>query len=219
MSQRLDDLLSQPRPIDAASLDKARALLAAELKAPRPRGWRGDALVLLAVSWGMAALVAVVLLAAGATSADLVGRHGAALGLVFAVGTACAWAAVAPPSSGRLLFSSAMGLSGIIGLVVLRALGVSAPSATPEWVCTVSHAGAGIAPLAVALMVLKKSAPHPLRAALAGLAVGTCGALIGEIGCAQPWQHVLVYHLSAWLALVAACAVFARRLVRSSYAP
>ncbi|MBL8958017.1 MAG: DUF1109 domain-containing protein, partial [Myxococcaceae bacterium] len=63
------------------------------------------------------------------------------------------------------------------------------------------------------------SAPHPVRAALAGLAVGTCGALIGEVGCAQPWQHVLVYHLSAWLALMGACAVFARRLARSSYAP
>ncbi len=219
MSQKLDDLLKQPSAIDATSLAKARAAIAAELKAPRPRSWRGDAVLLLGASWGMAALVAVVLLAAGATGAELIARHGAALGLVFAVGTACAWAALAPPSSGRLMFSSAMGLSGLVGLVVLRAMGVTAPSATPEWVCTLTHAGAGVAPLAVALMVLKKSAPHPLRAALAGVAVGTCGALIGEVGCAQPWQHVLGYHLSAWLALVAACAVFARRLARSSYAP
>ncbi len=219
MSQKLDDLLKQPASIDAPSLDKARAALAAELKGPRPRSWRADAALLLAASWGMAALVAVVLFIAGATATDLIARHGAALGLVFAVGAACAWSALAPPSRGRLFFSAAMGLSGLVGLVVLRALGLSAPSATPEWVCTLTHTGVGIAPLAVALMVLKKSAPHPLRAALAGVAVGTCGALIGEIGCGQPWQHVLVYHLSAWLALVAACAVFARRLVRSSYAP
>lgn len=215
---KLDELLQQA-PVDTASLQRSRGLLAAELKRPRPRSWRIDAVLLLAASWGVAALVAVALFAAGATGAELLSRHGASIGLLFAVGTSCAWAALAPPSWGRLGFAVAAGLSGLVGLVVLRAMGVTAPSAQPEWLCTATHLGAGVAPLGVALAMLKKSAPHPVRAVLAGLAVGTCGALIGEIGCAQPWQHVLVFHLSAWLALVAACAVVARRLVRSSYAP
>ena len=218
MSQKLDALLKDA-PVDTASIERSRALLQAALKEPRPRSWKADAALLVLSSWGMAALVAVVLLMSGATGAELITRHGAALGLLFAVGTASAWAALAPPSGGRLFFSAALGFSGLIGLVGLRALGITAPSALPQWICTVTHLGVGIAPLVVALMMLKKSAPHPLRAALAGLAAGTCGALIGEIGCAQPWQHVAVFHLSAWLALVAACAVFARRLSRSSYAP
>jgi hypothetical protein len=101
--------------------------------------------------------------------------------------------------------------------VLLR--GEGHPSTTPEWVCTVSHLGLGAGPLGLMLAMLRKSALSAARTALAGLAVGATGAMLGELACEQSWVHVATFHLSAWLGLAVVAMLVARRLAPRSFAP
>ncbi len=88
-----------------------------------------------------------------------------------------------------------------------------------EWFCALSHAGADLLPLGLALHLLRKSAPSLPRALLAGVAAGSCGAMVGEAGCGQSWQHVLVFHGGAWLLIAGAALLLSRWLKPVSYAP
>jgi hypothetical protein len=124
---------------------------------------------------------------------------------------------LAPRRRGQVLAGFVVAGAGLIGLVAMR--GAGTPSSAAPWVCTLSHLSIGAAPLLLALALLRKSAIGPARAALAGLAVGTTGAMIGEIGCEQGWMHVLVWHLSAWVALAIVAGLVSRRLMPRSFAP
>ena len=53
----------------------------------------------------------------------------------------------------------------------------------------------------------------------AGLAVGATGALVGELACGRGWQHVALYHVSAWLLVAAVSLIVGRRRSPLSYAP
>ena len=74
-------------------------------------------------------------------------------------------------------------------------------------------------PAGVALWLLRGGAWHPLRAVAAGLAAGTVGLLVGEIGCERGLAHVLVYHLGFWLVAAATFLLATRWLRPRSFAP
>ena len=218
LGSHLDDLLRQH---GAASLSehemaRSRALTAAELTKP-VRPWRSDARNLVLAAGGMSAGVTSVLLATGSSSLQLVLSRLATVLPLMALGGVAAWFAVAPGKPRArwgIVFATALAMAA---LVVTR--GAGHPSALPQWVCTVSHLSLGFGPFVLALFTLRRSAPNLLRSMVAGLAVGTVGAIVGEVGCDQGWQHVLVFHLVPWLALTAASVLVSSRMSRWSYAP
>ncbi len=215
MATRLDELLQEP-PNDSRSA--MRALLAAELKKTPARSWKKDVFMVCAAIVGLTLSTVLVLIATGNSSLDAVSlRLPSFLGLLL-IGCASAWLAFAPRPHRRLHFGFALGAVGLVGIVLARGV-TGSPATQPEWVCTVSHIGLGAGPLILALTLLRRAAPGVLRSAVAGLAVGSVGAAIGEVGCAQSWSHVLIFHCGAWLA-VAAVSVLAGRLLKPrSFAP
>jgi hypothetical protein len=216
---RLDELLSSAGSSDPASLERMRASLQAELTKPPPRSWRVDVVLLLAAAWGAGLAVGIVLLVAGQTTASLLSQHAAAFAWLFLTGALAASAAIAPRSTFFRVAGPIALAAGPVGLVLLRLYAGGAASAAPPWVCTVSHLAVGLVPLAVGVVVLKRSAPSGTRALFCGVAAGTAGALLGELGCGQDWLHVAVFHVSAWLLVAAATALVGLRVKRSSYAP
>jgi hypothetical protein len=97
--------------------------------------------------------------------------------------------------------------------------GTGAASATSEWVCSLSHVGVGLLPLAVGLWSLRQSAWTWRRAFGAGLGAGTAGAFLGELACHKGATHVLAHHVGAWLFVALACVVISRTLRPRTYAP
>ncbi len=215
---KLDDLLSSAsKPTGHGSDERLRAAVFAELEVPPGRGWRGDVVLVIGVCWLAFVLAAVVMLAVGQLQpALLMSRALPLTGLLF-VGAFCAFAALAPRRPGQLLVGFGVAAVGLLGLVLVRGEGHA--SATAPWVCTLSHLGLGAGPMVLALMMLKKSAIHPARAAVLGLGVGATGAMLGELACEQSWAHVAVWHLAAWAGLAAIASVVSRRLVPRSFAP
>ncbi len=216
MAPKLDELLSQSKAAERP-LDAVRAALQAELSQPRGPSWRKSLALAVGACWALMLAFGVVLVLAGAAEpAHLLARAPLIAGLA-ALTAFTAWLALAPLPRWAPLFGALAGVLGVAVLVVAR--GVGAASTTPEWVCTATHLGAGVLPLVVMLLALRRAAHYPLRALAAGFAVGTTGAEIGELACGRGWLHVLEYHATAWLLIAVLCLVIARRLKRVSYAP
>jgi hypothetical protein len=200
------------------ALARARTAALAELRrAPVATPWRRQAGVVVAIWVGMSVLAgAATLLAPLATLRDVIARAPllAALLAVAAVGGV---ASLAP--RGRVWTS----LAGVAALLTMAALvmsrGAGVPSSTPEWVCSASHVGIGLLPLAVGLWSLRQSAWTWRRAFVTGLGAGTAGAFLGELACHQGARHVLVHHLGAWLLVTLACVAISRRLRPRTFAP
>lgn len=215
---KLDDLLSAPDPAADAPTDKLRAAVFAELDAAAPkRTWRADVVLLVGLCWGLVMAAGVVLFVAGEIHLDHVVQRVVPLASLFLVGAYCAFAALAPRRRTRLVAGFLVAAVGLVGLVLVRGAGVVSTAA--PWVCTLSHLSVGAAPLVLALTLLRKSAMGPVRAALAGIAVGTTGAMLGELACEQGWAHVAVWHLGAWVGLVLVAMAVSSRLVPRSFAP
>lgn len=218
MGPKLDALLKDSNSGDAAARARVKALALAEVAQGKPRrSWRGDIALLTGVTWACAlAVVAITLLTGTAAAGQLSARLVPVLPLlvVAAVG---GWAAIAPRPAALLPLGLLAGLAGLVLVVATRGEGHASP--LPQWVCTAAHLGIGAVPLSVALVLLRKSAPNPLRAVVAGLAVGTVGAIAGELACEQSWQHVLLFHGAAWLGVAAASLAISRRLTPRSWAP
>ncbi len=215
----LDDLLRQQgaaTPLSEQEASRTLALTAAELTKP-VRPWRRDARNLVLAAVGMSVGLAAVNLATGNSSLALVLSRLATVLPLMALGGLAVWFAIAPGKLRARWGVIAATVLAMAALVVTR--GDGHPSTLPQWVCTVSHVSLGFGPLVLALFTLRRSAPSLLRSVVAGLAVGTVGAVAGEVGCEQGWQHVLVFHLVPWLALTAASVVVSSRMKRWSYAP
>jgi hypothetical protein len=180
------------------------------------RSWRGDAALVLASAWGVALAITAVLAALGQTGPELLERHAGALAWVLVCGGVAAVAALGPIRRSTRFVAVLAAIAAPVVLVLLRVRAGGETSRLPQWVCTVSHLGVGIVPLVVGLSVLRRAAPSPARAVLCGLAAGTAGALVGEVACAQSWEHVALFHVSAWAALAVICARVSQRLQRSS---
>jgi hypothetical protein len=197
---------------------RARAAALAELRGkPVATSWRRHAAAVV-VAWAGVAVVATAatLIASLAGAADLVARAPllAALLAVAAVGGV---ASQAPGARRWTAVAIGGALVTMAALVVSR--GAGTPSATPEWVCSVSHIALGLLPLAVGLWSLRQSAWTRRRAVATGLGAGTAGALLGELACHQGARHVLVHHVGAWLVVAIACVVISRRLRPRTFAP
>lgn len=215
----LDELLSQAPARDGAAAERVLAAARGELALGRPvRRWRTQALWVMAASGGLALAVAGVMLSVGAvTDALLLGRAHL-LALLLGTGALCAWAALSP--RGRTLRRVGVGLAMTCAAVLVLARGTpNTPPTLPGWVCAASHVAVGVVPLVVALLTLRGAVFEPLRALVAGLAVGTTGAFVGELACEQGWRHVAGYHLLAWGIVAVASLVISRSLKPRSYAP
>jgi hypothetical protein len=203
---------------DAAPLARARAAALGELRrAPIPTPWTRQAALVVSVWVGIALLAgAATVLAAIATPAGLAARAPLLIALLaLAVGGGIA--SLAPRGRG---WTAVMLVAAPLTMVALvGARGAGLPSATPGWVCSVSHVGLGLIPLAVGLWALRQSAWSWPRALTVGLGAGTAGAFLGELACHQGARHVLVHHLGAWLFIALACLAISRQLKPRSYAP
>jgi hypothetical protein len=197
---------------------RARAAALAELRAkPVATPWRRHAAVVVAAWAGVAvAAVAAMLVASLAGAADIVARA-PLLAALLAVATVGGVASQAPGARRWTAVAIGGALVTMAALVVSRGAGM--PSATPEWVCSVSHVALGLLPLTVGLWSLRQSAWTGRRAVATGLGAGTAGALLGELACHQGARHVLVHHVGAWLVVAIACVAISRRLRPRTFAP
>jgi hypothetical protein len=212
---KLDDLLMQTAQ-SSSPLERARAALTLELnKKPAPT-WKASLLMPVAASWLLMLAAASALIAAGDATPLLASRLPLIMSLALLTGLS-GWLAVAPLGRAAPMVGTAIGLAAAAGLVMVRGIGM--PSQTPEWICTASHVGAGVIPLGFMIAALRRASPNPWRALAGGFAVGTTGAVIGELACSRGWQHVLTYHLGAWLMIAVVCLFLSRRVRPLSYAP
>jgi len=216
----LEQLIKAPgSALAPEALERARAAAAGELaRTPQAVPWTREAgrwLGAMWLLWGGAAVAGVV--AGVVTPEGLVSRL-PSLALVSAAQVLCAFAASAP--RGYRLRWPAVGLSllSVVGVVVLRAAPASAPTA-PAWACTVSHLAVDALPLWLGLRMLRGIAPASWRFIAAGLAVGATGGAIGELACGRGWEHVALYHVTAWLLVAAVALWVGSRRPPLSYAP
>ena len=212
-----------PSRAPAPRLDAARLLARAELTAhPRPTPWWRELLVLLAV---YAAVMAGGL--AWFSGDGLVGNRappmviaGVALLTLVLVGGG-AFLALAPARR-RLPW----------GLVALAALSVAAvqvlggsglqirPPMRGMLGCMGSEVVLSVLPMAVALVLLCRSAFQPVRALAAGLSAAGVSLLVLHIHCPDGTvSHLLSAHVLPWLLLAGVSVLVRSRLPTRSYAP
>jgi hypothetical protein len=219
MRPSLDSLLTQVPPSDSVAMGRALIAAREELARKQPvRRWRTQAVWVVAASVGMVVAVAGVLLALGQVDAGHLLRRSPLFALLWVTAAVCAWGALSP--SGHRLRLGGIALAMVSATLLVASRGAPHAEPTlPGWVCTASHFGVALVPLLVALLSLRGAAFLPLRAIVAGLAVGTTGALVGELACAQGWRHVAGYHLSAWALVAGVALAVSRSLKPRSFAP
>ncbi|RKH68381.1 NrsF family protein [Corallococcus aberystwythensis] len=219
MSPPSDPWRSAPPRLDPRAMERALAASRAELALKRPvRPWRSQAVGVFAASAGLALAVLGVFLALGRTTGAMLTGRAPMLAMLLSTGAVCSWGALSP--RGRPLRWVGVGMALLSSaLLVLTRVAPRGPSSLPEWVCTVSHVALALVPLVVALVALRSAAFDPLRAAVAGLSVGTVGAFVGELACEQGPGHVATYHLGAWALLTLTTWALSKRLKPRTYAP
>ncbi|RKH19656.1 DUF1109 family protein [Corallococcus sp. CA047B] len=209
--------------IREAKLEETRRKSLTELAAaPLPTPWWRDALVLL-----------VTYLAVGAVGLVLVGRHGMLLNSAPPpVVAAVALLIVAGVGGGALLGVAPGRKRWPLGLVALGAVGVALaqltgrsgvqvrPLLTGALGCMGTEVVLSVVPLALALVLLCRSAYQPVRALAAGLSSAGVGLLVLHVHCPDGAAgHLMLGHLLPWVAL-AGVAVFIRsRLPSRTFAP
>lgn len=219
MRPSLDSLLSQPYPTDAAAVGRALDAARQEMALRRAvRRWRSQAVWVFTSTVAMVVLVAAVLLVLKQMTFATLLMRAPLFVLLWITGAVCAWGALSP--RGKWMQRVGIGLSMVSAVALVLARGQEHVASTlPEWVCSVSHVGVGLGPLIVSVLALRSAAFRPVRALVAGLSVGTTGALVGELACARGWVHVAGYHLSAWAVIAIVEVVVSRSLQARSFAP
>ncbi|WP_224364343.1 DUF1109 domain-containing protein [Hyalangium versicolor] len=219
MRPTLDSLLSQSYPTDAAVLGRTLDAARQELARNRTvRRWRSQAFWVFTSTVAMVALLASVLLVTKQVAFSALLRRAPLFGLLWVTGAVCAWGALSPRGKWLRLGGIGLAVVSAVALVLSRGEPLTQPS-LPEWVCTLSHLSVALGPLIVSLLALRSAAFRPVRAMVAGLSVGTTGALVGELACAQGWLHVAGYHLTAWAVVAIVEVVVSRSLKSRSFAP
>ncbi len=200
------------------ALARSRAAALSELRAqPTSRSWRAQAWRVVAAFVGTGLVGAAAVLIAGLSGwPRVLERTPLLLGLL-ATGAVGGFVALSPRGRLRRPLVLVGGPALMAALVLSR--GSGAPSSTPEWVCSVSHVGIGLLPLAFALWGLRQAAWRWWRALAAGLGAGTAGALLGELACRRGALHVLRYHVGAWLLVAGACVLLSRAMRPRTFAP
>ncbi|MBS2031126.1 MAG: DUF1109 domain-containing protein [Deltaproteobacteria bacterium] len=212
-----EELSRQTTPaLNADALQRVRGALGAALAEP-PRRWRRDAAILVAGLAGFTVLLAGALGLAGNWAVNVGPARFVDVGLLLMAVGFGGWAAIAPPTRARSALALASAALAICAIVAMRGPGLTSP--LPQWVCTVSHLGVDLVPLAVVLWRMRVAAPSVWRALAGGLAAGVPGAALGELACGQGARHVALFHLPAWLLVVTLSWAVSRRLRPASFAP
>ncbi|WP_223638122.1 NrsF family protein [Corallococcus sp. EGB] len=212
-----------PTPVDEARLEQTRRQSLTELAArPRPTPWWKEVAVLLATY-----------LVVGVLGLFVVGRHGmmlnaaspwavALVALLIVVGVGGgAMVALAPM---RRAWPFTLVASGALVVALAQLTGRSGVQARPFLAGTLGCMGAEVAlsvvPLALALVLLCRSAFQPVRALAAGLSSAGVSLLVLHVHCPDGSAgHLMLGHVLPWLVL-AGVAVFIRsRLPSRSFAP
>lgn len=212
-----------PLPVDEAKLEQARRQSLTELAAhPLPTPWWKEVAVLLATYLGV-----------GAVGLLVVGRHGMLLNSASPLSIALvALLIVAGVGGGALVALAPRQRTWPLGLVAVGALAVALaqlaggsgvqvrPLLTSTLGCMGTEAALSVVPLALALVLLCRSAFQPLRALAAGLSAAGVGTLVLHVHCPDgAADHLMLGHVLPWLAL-AGVAVFIRsRLPSRTFAP
>jgi len=192
----------------------------AELRrVPIATPWQRQAGRAVAAVLAFSALALLVCVIAGIGPGARVGDKAALLGVLLAAQAVGIWSIAAPFSRRRLGAAVASAVVAGLAVALARAGSSTGAGSSPDWLCSVSHLAVDVVPAGVALWLLRGGAWHPLRAVAAGLAAGTVGLLVGEIGCERGVVHVLVYHLGFWLVAAAGFLLATRRVRPRSFAP
>ncbi|MFZ5439514.1 MAG: NrsF family protein [Myxococcota bacterium] len=208
----------QPAPMSESAKARVRGQLQRALQERKGASWKRGLGLLLAVTLGLASLVALGGVAGGAFSPELLLTRVMSLVMLLGAGALAVVAAVRPGTSWTQRWASLGAvLAAVVSVLVLRADGHE--SSSPQWLCTVSHFGTELLPAAVAIFVMRSFDPGRLRATLAGAAVGLTGLFLGELACERGLVHVLLFHVPVLLVMVVLLPWLAERLGRRSFAP
>ncbi|MFY2560032.1 DUF1109 domain-containing protein [Corallococcus terminator] len=141
--------------------------------------------------------------------------------LILALLSAGTYVALSPqrrivPSAAVLATAGALGLT-----VVLTGSGQAGRPFLEGLVgCMGTELAVTVVPLAVTLVLLSRSAFHPVRALAAGLSAGAASLLVLHLHCPDGTaSHLLWGHVVPWLALGGIALLLRSRLPTSSYAP
>ncbi|WP_426735878.1 DUF1109 domain-containing protein [Myxococcus faecalis] len=208
---------------EGASLDAAHSFAYEALaRRPRARPWWHELLLLLGVH-GAIAMTALAVLAHGAwvaNRADVPVIVGVGL-LLTALLSSGAYVALAPhrrtvPWGGVIAVMLSVGAT-----VVLSGSGVrTAPLMAGILGCAGTELAVTAVPLAFTLVLLCRSAYHPVRALAAGLSAGGVSLLVLHLHCADgTTPHLLAGHVVPWLALGGITLLLRSLLPTRSHAP
>lgn len=214
----LDRELSRTLESSAQARARLLAALRPELSsAPSKHRWRFELAGLVGSVFLLTAAIAVALLSSGSTSFAVIGARGGALAMC---GLLCAFAAAVALVPGLRKAQVAALLAFVPAAAVLVLVRTQlGPSSTPEWVCTATHLSVAVVPLLIGLFALRRTAPRLLAGVALGVAAGATGAIVGELACGRDATHVLLFHVTAWGAVVAAGAALSVLIRPRSHAP
>ncbi|MCY1081648.1 NrsF family protein [Archangium lansingense] len=204
------------------ALERVRTLTQEELAAhPKPTPWWREVLVLVGVYVGMTVLGALAFTPLGlmrnaAPPGIVVGL--AVLVLLVMLGGAIV--ALAPVR--RVAWGLVGTCTAVVALsVLLGGSGLAAKSFLAGVIgCTRVHMLLSALPLLAALVMLRRSAYHPVRAVAAGLSAGAVGLLLLNVHCADgSAAHLAASHVGPWLLLGGLALLVRSRLPTSNHAP
>jgi hypothetical protein len=217
--EKLDALLRQPLPRDDASLKRLHEMLRRQPEVKSARSWKADALKMWSVTLGTFFVIGAIMVAtSNSTLAVIAERSRTIIPLMVAGGLAC-WSALAPRRRWSRIAAVAVAAAVAGWVVYSRSIEHSHAPTLPEWFCSVSHFGSALPPLVAALWWLRRMQPVFIRPLVAGISVGTTGAMLGEVGCAQGFFHVLLFHVSIWAVVAAVTLLISSRIKATSHVP
>jgi hypothetical protein len=203
----------------SGSLEKIREASHAELRAhPKPRPWWIDALILVAMNVGAAALAGAVMSAATRPE-SAVARWGIAAALIALMG-AGAWATVRPGA--QLLRFAVLGIAGAGALWIgLGGSGLSGDRPFGSGVgCAITEGVICVAPLLIAMWITSRFAWDLTRAIVGGVSAGATGIFVLHLHCPNgASEHLFAFHVLPWMLVAVAAVVIRRQLPTRSYAP
>ncbi|WP_342376248.1 DUF1109 domain-containing protein [Myxococcus stipitatus] len=207
----------------AASLAVARRFALETLaKQPQASPWWSELLLLLGVHAATGGVGFALLTFDGwkGNPASPGAVAGVAL-LILAVMGAGAYLAFTPRRRTVPGWAVALAVLGVGTAVVLAGSGQQTrPLLASVLGCVGMELAVTTVPLAVTLVLLCRSAFHPMRALAGGLAASSVSLLLLHLRCAEgSASHLLLGHLTPWLALAGLTVLLRRLLPTRSYAP
>lgn len=214
-----DERLKRALPAPAPDVSKLAAAARAELTAkPAVQPWWRDALLLVGVN-ALIAVGGLVPLKPADSPGEPVVRFGVAA-VLFVVLTVGALVAIRPGSKSlRGIF-----LAGVVVAAIAAVFGGDGVESTKPFArgigCAVTECLLSIPTLGVAMFVLSRFAASSLRTITAGAASASAGVLVLHLHCPiGTIDHLAVFHVLPWLALIGLVLLVRRWVPTKSFAP